>query len=776
MAKITNAMAAAGAYRYERLLAVNLIASLALIGMARGGLLWRGTAAKITIAALVPLVVLSVGIWRFFPASEYVVGGKDPGGYVNEGIAIDRTGQLFRRDEVVAKVPEASRDLFFRHHDVAEHYYGVRFMGVFITDPSTGAVITQWPHLFPASIAIGYRLAGTPGATNMVALWATLGLLAVYFFAARLIGRLAAFFAAVVLALNVIEVWFGRYPNAEVVMQALLFAALLGLARGHQDDDPFFAWVSGVIGALMIFLRFDVFLALAGMSGALALAWIVQGRRPRLGFVVPIVTGTAIGMRYYYGPMRQYFQVFELNLPSVPVLLGLLAVAAGAVLLLLRLRRYVAPIAAAYVPWVIGAALVVLGIYALFFRGKVGLLAEHDAFALRTFRDAYFLWPALVASLAGCVMVTRREFWRDPAFFLVFAGFSIFFFYKIRVAPEQFWMARRFLPIVLPGALILASGAVFGSSTPEFRRTVRRGLAASAFMAFIGWQYVVAARPVAAHLEYKGAVRQVERLAQQFTTRDLVIFEGRDAGSDAHILALPLAYQYGRSVLVLESARPSRTQFQAFLTDALLKYDRVFFVAGVGTDLLSPHIVATPTTFASFWVPEYEATSWDTYPRTVRQKDLRYSVYQLTPGDGQRRGFTLDVGYYDELNVVRFHAREVIEGRTYRWTGPQSFIAASGFTGAEREIAFVLHNGGRPENAPPATLDVYFNETLLGQIRVDFGFKTYRLAIPAEIATLAAASEDSAQLKLLSSVWSPSDFGGGDTRQLGVMIDRVEIH
>ena len=378
---------------------------------------------------------------------------------------------------------------------------------------------------------------------------------------------------------------------------------------------------------------------------------------------------------------------------------------------------------------------------------------------------------------SGVDPVTRREFWRDPAFFLVFAGFSIFFFYKIRVAPEQFWMARRFLPIVLPGALILASGAVFGSSTPEFRRTVRRGLAASAFMAFIGWQYVVAARPVAAHLEYKGAIRQVERLAQQFTNRDLVIFEGRNAGSDAHILALPLAYQYGRSVLVLESPRPNRDQFQAFLTDALAKYDRVFFVAGVGTDLLSPHIVATPTTFASFWVPEYEATSWDTYPRTVRQKDLRYSVYQLTAGDGKRRGFTLDVGYYDELNVVRFHAREVSEGRTYRWTGPQSFIAATGLTGAEREVEFVLHNGGRPDGAPPATLDVFFNEIPLGRITVDFGFKTYRLAIPAEAVKLAAGSADPAQLKLISSVWSPSDFGGGsDTRQLGVMIDRVEIH
>ena len=43
--------------------------------------------------------------------------------------------------------------------------------------------------------------------------------------------------AAALLALNVMEVWFARYPNTEVVMQALLFAALLANARAHVDGD-----------------------------------------------------------------------------------------------------------------------------------------------------------------------------------------------------------------------------------------------------------------------------------------------------------------------------------------------------------------------------------------------------------------------------------------------------------------------------------------------------------------------------------------------------------
>ena len=186
------------------------------------------------------------------------------------------------------------------------------------------------------------------------------------------------------------------------------------------------------------------------------------------------------------------------------------------------------------------------------------MLAPWDAFALRTFRDAYFVWPALIAALAGYAMVARREFWRDPAFFLVFAGFSFFFFYKIHVVPEQFWMARRFLPMILPGALLLASGALFGPSTPEHRRTVRRG---------VGGRRV--------HVVHRLAVRrrrQAGRRASWNTrapsgrsissrsisrTRDLVLVESRNA-SDLHVLAVPLADVYGLQVLVLESQVPDR--------------------------------------------------------------------------------------------------------------------------------------------------------------------------------------------------------------------------
>jgi hypothetical protein len=324
---------------------------------------------------------------------------------------------------------------------------------------------------------------------------------------------------------------------------------------------------------------------------------------------------------------------------------------------------------------------------------------------------------------------------------------------------------------------LLASGALFGPSTPEHRRTMRRGIGAAIVLTAIGWQYAAAARPIAAHVEYRGVIKDVEQLARRFTTRDLILVESRNADSDLHVLAVPLVDIYGLNALVLFSPVPDRRQLEAFLSDAATKYERVFVLASGGTDLLSRRITATPVAFVPLNVPEYETTTWEQFPKGARQKNLGYSIYQLTLAPPAPQPFVLDVGYFDDLQTIRFHARELMDGRSFRWTQRQSFIAANGLTGQEREIEFVLHDGGRPAAAPPATLEVFLNGTPLGTLNVSSGFKTYRLTIPPEALRGAGSSDDPVQIRLISSTWTPSDYvAGTDTRSLGVMIDRVEIH
>jgi hypothetical protein len=772
---IVLVLAAAHRYSFSRLLIANLVL---ISGLALGSRFQlRLGGARPTWSALIVVAIIAMGCWRFFPSAEYVIGGKDPGTYVNEGVQMAQRGTMIYRDPLVASIPAEIRPLFLPSLKEADHY-GTRFMGFPVLDPVTGRVVGQFPHLFPASIAIGYGVYGLSGARLVVGVWAILGLVAVYLAGARLLGRNAAAAGVALLALHVIEAWFARYPNAEVVMQTLLFAALLANARAHVDGDRFFAPVSAALLVLLLFLRIDAVLAVAALVSANLLAF-VRGRGPHWSFGTVLGAGGALALAYYTGPMRAYAYLpiqFILNLQT-PQRLGIAAAGAG-LLALVYLGRRRPPIGAAVtnaLPLATSALLCGLAVYALFFREPAGRLALENAYALRMYAAFYTTVPAVFAGLIGYTLTARRSFWRDPAFFITVAAFSVFFFYKIRIVPEHFWAARRFLPVILPGTLLLACAA----ATWGWRQTGWRRLASGAigavFLVLLGMHYTRAAAPILDHVEYAGIIPQLEHLAARIGDDDLLLVESRDAGSDAHVLALPLAYIYARDVLVLGSVRPEREVFSSFLEWARQRHRHVYFLGGGGTELLSRQWTATAISSQRFQVPEYES-ALNAYPRGIRRKEFDFGLYELRSGDsGVPPTFDLDVGDRDDLNVVRFHAKEAFEGHTFRWSQRQSFVSVPALPAASRELVLEMSSGGRPAASDPAEVTVHLNDRLLGTLHVTDGFKSYMLEIPGDVVA-AARTGQPARLRFVVPVWNPQEtLGSPDDRDLGVMIDRVQI-
>ena len=368
------ALAAADRYTFRRLLIANALLTLAGILLARGRLRLRGRTLSYT--SLLPLALAIFCALRFTPAAEYIMGGKDPGTYVNEGIQVAQRGSIRSTEAVVATVPTFARDLFFpRHMDLQGQprtdYYGIRFMGFPLRDPDAGITVGQFPHLFPASIAIGYGLDGLSGARRVTPFWALLGVLAVYFTGVRLFGHLAAFAAAALLALNVVTVWFARYPNAEVVMQAFLFAALLANARAHVDGDRFFAPAAGVLIGLLLFLRFDSVLGVAGLASGVVLG-VFAGQRPRFSMLAGFIALAIPALLYYRGPLRAYANQPLEFLAALPwwqlTVLGIVVLSAIAALWLGQSKPWIRSTVVRYVPSAIALGLCILAIYALYFR------------------------------------------------------------------------------------------------------------------------------------------------------------------------------------------------------------------------------------------------------------------------------------------------------------------------------------------------------------------------------------------------------------------------
>ena len=154
-------LAAVGSYRFERLLVINAVGAALLAAAVRGRLRLE-QAPRVTASAAVPVLVALLSAYMFVPPSEYILGGKDPGVYINEGIQIAQRGSIITNDAVIKSVPPPFRDLFFPSYKTTA-YYSLRFMGFFIKNPDDGSVVGQFPHLFPSWIAIGYGINGLTG-------------------------------------------------------------------------------------------------------------------------------------------------------------------------------------------------------------------------------------------------------------------------------------------------------------------------------------------------------------------------------------------------------------------------------------------------------------------------------------------------------------------------------------------------------------------------------------------------------------------------------------
>jgi hypothetical protein len=771
------ALAAAGMYTFGRLLGMLLGLSLLLAASARGDLRLGPSAAGIRPSALVPGLLVAAGLWLYFPPAEYVLGGRDPGVYTVEGVQIAQRGSLVTTEPLVADVPAHLRRLVFTPGSAST---SMRFLGFFILDESAGTVVGQFPHLYPASLALGYGIDGLTGVRRTTGLWAILGVLAVYFAGTIYFGRPAAAAAAGLLGLHVAQVWFARSPNAELAFQALLFSALLAYARMEASGARFFAFVAASLLGVLLFLRADAYIVLVMVALALVLD-VAAGRRIRAMFIVPLLAWVTAGTAYlvtFVGPYLHQFVGFIRHLtPAHRVSIGVGIGVTAAVAVLIRRRRTAPP---AWLPVAIVVAVLAAAVYAYFFREPAGRLAAHDAYALRTFTTHYLTPYLLAAALAGYALTVPRLFGPHPLLVMLVTGFSVFFFYKIRIVPEHFWMARRFLPVILPAMLLFAGAAVFYTpwrAAGALRAWLLRARTALgiAMVAAAGWQFFQQTRPILPHVEYAGAVPRLERLASQIRDDDLIIMESPKS-SDLQVFGLPLAYIYAKHVLVLASDRPSAAAFAELVEWAARRYRRVLYLGAHGKALLSRSIDAEFMAAFDFTLPEYDR-SWDHAPAGVRQKVFAFSLWRFLLEQRVTDRVLVEIGGADDFVVGGVWPKETNGRFRFRWSTASAELRLRLPAAEPSELTIWLGNGPRPPGVPGARVSVYVDDQPAGDAEVITpGPQPFRFTIPAGVASRAAGRDGFVVVRVKTSTWNPkTSTGSQDDRDLGVMLTAVEL-
>ncbi|TMR93266.1 glycosyltransferase family 39 protein [Nonomuraea basaltis] len=456
-----------------------------LLGLPAAALLcWAGTrrlgkvveATRRQVAGVVAVAAAS-GVFNGIMHSEQLAVRRDPATYAQYAVWIAGHGSL--------PVP-AQAEAF----GGADPWLIFESVGFYQVD---GTVVPQFMPGPPMLFAIGHWL-GAPFAVPAV-----LGALAVLTLAgvvARLAGARWAVTAALAFAVSLPILYTSRTTFSEIPSLILLFG---GLALAYDALDRPAWWrglLAGLVSGLAVLVRVDGLrdvlpvLAFAGLLIALR-----RFGRPQGALGVPLlaglVAGAGLGMLAAYLLARPYLSYLSSSVKP------LLLICAG-VLVLTLIGSVTAPILARLRPpaWApaAGAGLIVLLMAALYARPWLQTVTRapmtsddrRTAEMIRLIQRAnglpmdgtrlYFedslhwvIWyvgaPVVVlATFAAAVLV--RRLLRDGAPFewllpLAVVGWTtVTTLVRPEITPDHPWAARRLVPIVIPGLILLAAYAL----------------------------------------------------------------------------------------------------------------------------------------------------------------------------------------------------------------------------------------------------------------------------------------------------------------------------
>ena len=725
---------------------------------------------------LVPAAMLSFTIAVYYPPFEHVLGGRDPGIYVNTGFHLARHGTLVYTDPLVTSIPPEDRALFYRVDKKIPPWSHSRFQGFALESPDTGRVVPHGLHLYPVWIGMASSLFQMKSGLYATPFFAMMGVLGFYLAFRRLFGDEVATWAAMFVCVFQIQIWFAREPNSEVVVQFLFALTLLFFYFMEEHRSR-----------------------LAGLLAGLALGSTLLARMENILFLVPL------GLFFGWKRIRR-----ELSTPELFLLLGfgivtlqaalhdrliswsyvssilgrhywrflgehLLLVGIGGVVGFIALDRLAMKLPTRYTELVLserirlGAALSLfaLAVYAYFVRPAWhgARTAPHDAEAF--LRMSWYLYPmGLALAVSGAMVLLVRAKKSQAFFFLIGLTFSLFFFYKVRVWHDHYFAMRRFLPVILPS--LLACVAVF---LVTLRRSGGRltHWGAPLLGGLLLLIYVNDGRRLWSHEEFRGSLGFVEELSRHIGDEDVVIFPRQEG---LHLLELPLAELHGKNVLEFYTLKPPRELIEDLVRQWSGRYGDIYFVtnykislSGLFTRQVKDFWLATEKYEYAYTRPPKGPEPFHlrfTLSKAVDLEDLQTRVPPLP---------FLDVGNSDDLQVAWFHEKELEEdGTSYRWSQQISSIFLPEVAGKTQKVALRL--AGPKENGTPLNpVEVAIDDHTIGTIAPSRNFEVFELNLPER------GENEYSILTLSTETWRPSNAlaDASDVRDLGARIDWVEL-
>ena len=350
-------------------------------------------------------------------------------------------------------------------------------------------------HMLSAILAEAHNVGGNRWMFLAVPIVGGISLLVFYLLAARLLRHpFAALAATATLAVTMPQVSFSRDSAAEIPMQALLFTAIWLLCDRRTLRSAGTGFCAGLLLGLLQTMHGDGLVYLLGLPLLFAVQWLRAKRADRRRLIegmIGCVEGVGVGLLVAAFDLwrwnRSYLSMLQGDLVRVAVLGVIISIASIAAV---RLHRRRPDLIEVYRSRREKAARVAFGIVVAFGIGAwfvrplvqrthagpnaiVALVQHLDKVSIdptRRYSELSVRWISwyigpftlalgIVGAAALAYLFVRGSLRAHPATIALILGPpALLYIWWPSTSPDQLWAARRFLPAVFPGLILLAFG------------------------------------------------------------------------------------------------------------------------------------------------------------------------------------------------------------------------------------------------------------------------------------------------------------------------------
>lgn len=484
----------------------------------------------------------------YYPPSENVLGGWDPGVYVAGGVSIARHGGISFEDPLLASMDKVERGLFTaRRYTLQELYPAWRVFN----EPDGSVLTPQFYHMYPVLLALTASVGGVWGCLCANPVIALLCILLIYVLCRAIVGPAMAILGPLLFVTCPAMIWLARFQNSELLGQLGFLAGFgflfLGsaIAGSNADGNGRRRGTAACILSAMCFGVGQLARTELLMASILVLAMVVLSlgwrettadvRRARLVWVICMFVMLVHAMLYQRHTARLYTPLGS-NL-YLGAMLPVASIPAAVVLWYLRGRvELLWTRLSGAVRWLAAAGFVLAVAYVSLVRVRDSSLGLERY----TFLDISQLvsWPVMALALLGCVtMIVESRSTEEHAFMaaglFVLAGVL----HNRMIDPFYLWAARRFASFVLPflfimaavgAGLIVRAGSNFLGGILSGRPSMKKylpDLATSAVVCIVVALSGGKLRAVSGAADFSGMTAFIRSTAENLPAADLIVSE-----------------------------------------------------------------------------------------------------------------------------------------------------------------------------------------------------------------------------------------------------------